>query len=136
MTETKFDKDQTVFVVWNNAIREGKIKSASLVGGWLGPAVEYSISGNFPSANHIAYVEREFLESRVYATRQEAFVALKMYRKGSIEGDIISVKGKICEVARRWLIGDCQSDRQRKILRVLKKWNSELNAMMKGPENE
>jgi len=131
-TETKFDKDQEVFVLWNGKVVNGNIESAEFFGGWMGPGVRYSISGPFFTQNSLCYVKRDFNEKNVFATKQEAIVELNKVRKYSIDQTIQVIKDSVCTASRRYKICECQDERQRKIIWALKKWNSELNSMIKG----
>lgn len=130
-TETKFDKDQEVFVLWSGEVVKGNIESAEFFGGWMGPGVSYSILGLFFTPNFLCYVKRDFEEKNVFSTKQEALVELNKVRKYSIDKTIQGIKDSVCTASRRYKICECQDERQRKIIRALKKWNSELNKMIK-----
>jgi len=134
--ETKFNKDQEVFVVWGNQIVDGTIKEAELIGGWFGPAVQYVVKGYFKVGKYRAHTERHFGESQVFGTKQEAVVELNRQRKTSIDQGIQDAKHKICDVARGWKLCDCQTSKQEKIVRTLKKWNTELCRMIKEIDKE
>jgi len=131
--ETKFEKGQSVFVVWNNSVESAIVEQCGFFGGRSGNLiVNYLLSGYFKEGKGYASVTKCFFESEVFGTWPEAAEALRKNRRSSIDDGILQAKSKICDVARRWCIRDCQNFKQEEILRTLKKWNSELGAMMKG----
>lgn len=125
--ETKFEIGQEVFVIFGNYVTSAKIKSAEIS---RYNCVEYNCSGSFIRAN-TCYVNYNFSENDIYATKQEAIVELKKDKELRIIRKMGDLKREVCDISRNYKQYDTDREELKEFIRLCSSCNQKLLQIIK-----